>query len=377
MPDSPRPRPLRDFFADVPDPRVVGRSQHELVDVILIVIVATIGGADDFVSIARFAKAKEAWLRDRLGLRLPYGIPSHDTLLRVFASLSPSVFHERFQEWVAVASVQLKVKQIPIDGKTMRGSGTATQRMRHVVSAWASETGLTLAQLATDEQSNEITAIPDLLDLLDISGAFVSIDALGCQKEIAAKIIDGGGDYLLSVKGNQPHLHEDIECLAMAAMENDYQHLSQQYQETHAHGRDEWRFCFVLNELASLRTRDEWPELQSVIVVVRHRVVNGQASDETAYYISSRKGSAKTFQAAVRQHWSIENQCHWVLDVAFGEDDHRLASGHSPANLALVRKMALAMLKKTPAKMGIKNKRLAAGWDNDFLELVLRDFLED
>jgi predicted transposase YbfD/YdcC len=377
MPDTTPPRTLRDFFLDLPDPRVVGRSQHELVDIVLLVLCGTIGGADDFVSIAAFAKAKEAWLRDRLRLRLPNGIPSHDTLMRVFALLEPQAFHERFLAWVAVASEQLKVKHIPIDGKTMRGSGTASQRMRHVVSAWATETGLTLAQLATEEKSNEITAIPELLDLLDVSGALVSIDALGCQKEIAQKILDGDGDYLLSVKGNQGRLYEDIERLALAAMEQDYATLSQHYQEAHAHGRDEWRFCFVLTDLMSLRDYEQWPELKTVVVVVRHRVVQGRASDETAYYISSRTGKAKLFQAAIRNHWGIENQCHWVLDVAFGEDDHRFGAGHGPENLALVRKMALAMLKKAPAKMGLKNKRLQAGWDNSFLERVLRDFLDD
>lgn len=358
MSDTMSPRTLRDFFSDLPDPRVIGRSQHDLVDIVLIVIVATIGGADDFVSMERFAKAKETWFRKRLGLRLPNGIPSHDTLLRVFALLSPRAFQERFQQWVAVASAPLKVKQISIDGKTMRGSGTTTQRMRHLVSAWATETGITLAQVATDDKSNEITAIPDLLDWLDITGALVSLDAMGCQKEIAAKIVAGGGDYLLSVKGNQPHLLDDIERLALAAMEQDYVGLSQQEHEAFAHGRDEYRFCFVLKDLQSLRHVTEWPALKSVIVVVRERVVNGQASNETAYYISNRAGSAKMFQAAIRNHWGIENQCHWVLDVAFGEDDHRLASGNSPENLALVRKMALAMLKKAPAKMGIKNTRL-------------------
>ncbi len=370
-------RHLRDFFADLPDPRVTGRCTHDLTDIVLIVVCGTIAGADDFVSIAGWAQSKEAWLRERLGLRLAHGVPSHDTLNRVFAVLSPREFHEGFLAWVAVAADRLRVKQIPIDGKALRGSRTGASPALHIVSAWATEAGLTLAQVRTEEKSNEITAIPDLLDLLDISGALVSIDAAGCQKEIAAKIVANRGDYLLAVKENQPRLYEDIERLALAAMEKDYAGLSQHTREETGHGRAEFRFCFVLADVEAIRDRALWAGLKSVVCVVRSRTVHGKSSDETQYYISSRAGGAKTFQQAVRRHWSIENECHWMLDVAFGEDDHRLRDGHAPENLALVRKMALAMLKKAPAKCGIKNKRLKAGWDNAFLELVLRDYLED
>jgi predicted transposase YbfD/YdcC len=370
-------RHLRDFFAHLPDPRVTGRCDHRLIDIVLIVICGTIAGADDFVSIAAWARMKEAWLRDRLGLRLPGGVPAHDTLTRVFGLLSPTAFRDGFLAWVAAAAGRLKVKHIPIDGKSLRGSRKGACPAVHIVSAWASEAGLTLAQVRTEEKSNEITAIPELLDLLDISGALVSIDAAGCQKEIAGKVVANGGDYLLAVKENQPHLYEDIDRLALAAMEADYAGLSQHLKEEAGHGREEMRFCFVLTDLGSIRDRDLWPGLKSVVCVVRSRAVNGKTSDETQYYISSRSASARTFQQAVRRHWGIENQCHWVLDVAFREDDHRLRDGHAPENLALVRKMALAMLKKAPAKMGVKNKRLQAGWNESFLEVVLRDFLED
>lgn len=370
-------RHLRDFFADLRDPRVTGRCGHDLLDIVLIVVCGTIAGADDFVSIAGWAQSKETWLRDRLGLRLANGIPSHDTLNRVFAVLNPGQFHEGFLAWVAVAAERLKVKQISIDGKALRGSRKGVCPALHIVSAWATEAGLTLAQVRAAEKSNEITAIPELLDLLDISGALVSIDAAGCQKDIAAEIVRRKGDYLLAVKENQPRLYEDIERLALAALEADYAGLSRHTAEENGHGRAEFRFCFVLTELAAIRDRALWAGLKSVVCVVRSRTVNGKTSDETQYYISSRAGGAKAYQQAVRRHWSIENECHWVLDVAFGEDDHRLRDGHAPENLALVRKMALAMLKKAPAKMGVKNKRLKAGWDNAFLELVLRDFLED
>lgn len=370
-------RHLRDFFADLPDPRVTGRCDHDLLDIVLIVVCGTIAGADDFVSIAGWAQAKEPWLRERLGLRLANGVPSHDTLNRVFAVLNPGQFHEGFLAWVAAAAGRLKVKQIPIDGKALRGSRRGACPAVHIVSAWATETGMTLAQVRTEEKSNEITAIPELLDLLDLSGALVSIDAAGCQKEIAEKIVAAKGDYLLAVKENQPRLYEDIERLALAAMEADYAGLSRHTREEKGHGRAEFRFCFVLTDLAAIRDRALWPGLKSVVCVVRSRTEDGKTSDETQYYISSRARGAKTFQQAVRRHWSIENECHWVLDVAFGEDDHRLRDGHAPENLSLVRKMALAMLKKAPAKIGVKNKRLKAGWDNAFLELVLRDFLED
>ena len=260
----------------------------------------------------------------------------------------------------------------------MRGSKRKTSaghRTAHIVSAWAAENGVTLAQVRTDEKSNEITAIPELLALLDVSGALVSIDAMGCQKDIATQIVDQKGDYLLAVKGNQPRLFEDVQRLADEALERGYAGLSTNIQEGTAHGREEMRFCFVVENLESVRDRALWPELRSMVGIVSSRVVRGKVSDEVRYYISSRKASAKVFQRGVRTHWSIENSCHWVLDVTFREDDHRLREGHAPENMSLVRKMALAMLKKADAKMGIKNKRLRAGWEQAFLEHVLRDFL--
>jgi predicted transposase YbfD/YdcC len=278
---------------------------------------------------------------------------------------------------VAVAADRLKVKQIAIDGKALRGSRAGACPALQVVSAWATDAGLTLAQVRAADGSNEIAAIPGLLDLLDVAGALVSIDAAGCPKEIAAKVVDGKGDYLLAVKENQPRLYEDIDRLALAALEADHAGLSRHLSDGPGHGRDEMRYCFVLTDLSGIRDRDGWAGLRSVVCVVRCRTTNGEEAHETCYYISSRAGSAKAFQAAVRRHWGIENGCHWVLDVAFREDDHRLRDGHAPENLALVRKMALAMLKKAPAKMGVKNTRLKAGWDNSFLETVLRDYLGD
>ena len=373
-------RPLADYFAELRDPRVALQCEHDFLAIILIVVCATIAGADDFVAMAAFARAKEPWLRTRLGLNLENGIPSHDTLNRVFAAVRPDEFSRCFLGWVESMADNLKLKQIPIDGKAMRGSKRKTaagMRTVRVVSAWASHNGVTLAQVRTDEKSNEITAIPKLLELLDVSGAMVSIDAMGCQKEIASRIRTGGGDYLLAVKANQPRLHEDIAAMVLAALERDYVGLSQHTTEETSHGRREFRFCVVLEDLMAIRDRDEWKGLKSVVCVVTSREVNGKESSEMRYYISSRRGSGRMFLGATRTHWGIENSCHWVLDVAFGEDDHRLREGHGPENLSSVRKMALAMLKKAKANMGIKNRRLRAGWDDDFLEHVLRDFLDN
>jgi len=372
------PRPLADYFADLRDPRVQLKCEHDFRAIILIVVCATVAGADDFVAMSAFAKAKEDWFRDRLGLTLDNGVPSHDTLNRVFAAIRPDEFGRCFIGWVESMSDRLKLKQIPIDGKTLRGSKRKTAagyRTTQIVSAWASENGVTLAQVRTDAKSNEITAIPELLALLDTSGALVSIDAAGCQKDIAAQIVDGGGDYLLAVKDNQPRLFEDIKALVRGALETDFVGLSRYQTDEHSHGREELRFCVVLTNLEAIRDRDLWTGLKSVVCVVSRRQVNGKDGREVRYYISSRRGSGKMFLGASRRHWSIENACHWVLDVAFREDDHRLRQGHAPENMSLVRKMALAMLKKAKANTGIKNKRLRAGWDETFLEHVLRDSL--
>ena len=373
------PRPLADYFADLRDPRVALKCQHDFMAIILIVVCATLAGADDFVGMATFANAKRGWSRERLGLNLDNGIPSHDTLNRVFAAIRPDEFGACFLAWVEAMSDGLKLEQIAIDGKAMRGSRRKTgagYRTVQIVSAWASENGATPAQVRTDEKSNEITAIPERLRLLDVSGALVSTDAAGCQRGIAAQVVAAGGDDLLAVKDNQPRLFEDLGAMARAATEADYAGLSRWATDESAHDRREFRFGFVMTNLTGIRDRDQWKGLRSVVCVVSGREVTGRKeTSEVRYYISSRRGSGKMFLGASRAHWGIENECHWVLDVAFREDDHRLREGHAPENLSVVRKMALAMLKKAEADMGIKNKRLKTGWDDTFLEHVLRDFL--
>ena len=257
----------------------------------------------------------------------------HDTLNHVFAILNPTQFQNCFLGWVESMSDRLKLKHIPIDGKAMRGSKrkiSAGYRTAHIVSAWASENGVTLAQVRTDEKSNEITATPELLQLPDISGALVSIDAMGCQKEIATQLVEQKGDYLLAVKENQPRLFEDLQRSADEALEREYAGLSTNLQQGTSHGRQEMRFCFVVENLESVRDHASWPKLRSMVGIVSRRVVRDEVSDEVRYYIRSRKASARLFQQWVRSHWPIENSCHWVLDVTFREDDHRLREGRAP-----------------------------------------------
>ena len=262
------PQPLADYFAELRAPRVRLKCAHNFMDIILIVVCATIGGADDFVSAAQFAQAKKAWFRDRRGLKLGNGIPSHDTLNRVFAIINPTRFQKRFLGWVEPMSDRLKLKQITIDGKAMPGSKRRTSagaRTVQIVSAWSSENGVALAQVRTDAKSDGIAAIPELLRSLDISKARASIDAAGCQKNIATQIVNGGGDYLLAVKENQPRLFEDIKTLVRGASEADFAGLSRHQTDEHPHGREELRFCAVRANLEAIRDRVLWTGLKSVV----------------------------------------------------------------------------------------------------------------
>src|SRR6516165_7818053 len=355
------------------EPRLQRSRLHHLLYILAITICAVIGGADSWVDVEKYGQAKQDWLRRFL--KLPNGIPSHDTFGRVFAAIVPEQFQTCFAGWVQEMAGQLGLTQIAIDGKTLRGSHDRAngKAALHLVSAWAVENHLTLGQEAVGSQSNEITAIPKLLELLDLEGALVTIDAIGCQKEIAEQIVEQGGDYVLAVKENQPRLYAEIERLDAAALEEEYAGASHCGTEEQSHGRHELRACWVLTDVAELGERAKWPGLQSVIVVVRDRTAGTQNSCEKHYYISSRKLSAKRFLEAVRGHWGIENSLHWVLDVVFDEDRSRVRKDHGPENLGLLRRMALSMLKAEQSKGSIQVKRLKAGWDNEFLEKVLAD----
>jgi predicted transposase YbfD/YdcC len=369
---------LLDHFAHLEDPRVQRGQNHPLLTIVGIALCATLAGADDWVAVERFGHAKFDWLSRFLDLS--NGIPSHDTFGRVFARLDPGQFEACFRDWVAAITTHLP-DLVAIDGKTLRGSRDKAGGFKalHLVSAWASEACLTLGLVAVEDKSNEITAIPKLLQVLDLEGALVSIDAMGCQKDIAAQVREQQADYLLAVKENQERLFQDIAALFLDfASDNEGYRYTTAESSDHGHGREEWRGVYVFEQLDGIRDRGLWRDLARVIVVLRERQVDGAISQEAHYYISSRKADAEVFLGAVRQHWGIENGCHWVLDVCFAEDACRSRKGHAAQNLACLRRMALSMLKSADGpKCGTRNRRLTAGWDTAFLEQILSQSTPD
>jgi predicted transposase YbfD/YdcC len=362
------------YFRRLRDPRRQHLKRHLLIDVIVIAICGVICGANDWQQVATFARKRRAWLGTFLAL--PNGIPSHDTLERVFDRLDPQAFQACFRQWVEALADTLGLKHIAIDGKTLRHSGNALKGWKplHIVSAWATACQLSLGQVAVDEKSNEITAIPRLLELLDVHGALVTIDAMGCQKEIAKQIVAGGGDYVLAVKENQPHLLEDIQAALGEALDNNFAgcHCDTYATEDRAHGREERRSYVILVDPAGIRNQEAWEKLRVIGMCTHERVVQGERSDETHYFIGSRVMSARKYGQTLRGHWGIENNLHWQMDVEFGEDANRVQSRHGAENLALVRRLALGLLKRHPAKESIACKRLAAALDTDFLEEIVR-----
>jgi predicted transposase YbfD/YdcC len=359
-------------FAQLKDPRRAHRRLHLLQDILVIALCAVIAGAQDWQEIETFGRKRHDWLKRFL--RLPNGIPAHDTFERVFDRLAPPAFHHCFQGWVQAVSHALRIKHIAIDGKTLRGSGTAKLGPLHLVSAWATAQRLSLGQVAVDAKSNEITAIPALLDLLDVQGALVTIDAMGCQKAIAQKVIDRGGDYILTVKDNQEHLLADIRQALNAAGETDFAGLEHDTYETRerGHGRQEYRCYTVLHHTAGLRDAADWAGLTTIGFCYSERTVGGVSSEEVRYFIGSRKTSAKVYGKGLRNHWGIENTLHWQLDVNFAEDRNRVGRRSGAENLALLRRLTLSLLQAHPAKLSIAKKRFAAALDANFLEEILR-----
>jgi predicted transposase YbfD/YdcC len=367
---------LQHHFADLTDPRGERCRQHDLLDIIGIAICAVISGAESWTAIAAYGRAKQDWLKR--WFRLPNGIPSHDTFRRVFCLLDPQEFQRSFADWIAAlawSGVGTR-HTIPIDGKAVRRSGRRGRGLAalHLVSAWAGVNQVSLGQVAVDDKSNEITAIPRLLELLDLAGALVTIDAMGCQKEIAAKIVAGGGDYILAVKDNQPHLHQDIQDGFAAALETDFAGLEYSVARTEEinRGREELRECHVIVGPKGLRDAALWSGLAAICMVLSRRVVEGIESVEFRYYIGSLAGTADEYLSAIRGHWGIENSLHWVLDVVFREDDSRHHAGNSCENLALLRKLAISLLKQEKtSKDSLKTQRLRCGWDDGYLAKVL------
>jgi predicted transposase YbfD/YdcC len=367
------PLSIMRFFRPLRDPRRNHLKRHLLIDIIVIALCAVICGANDWQQVVTFAHHRRPWLQGFLGL--PNGIPSHDTFERVFDRLDPQAFQACFRRWVAALAQTLDLKHIAIDGKTLRHSGNAAKGWTplHLVSAWATQCHLSLGQVAVAAKSNEITAIPQLLELLDVQGALVTIDALGCQKEIARKIVAGGGDYVLVVKDNQPHLLEDIVTCVGKALDSNFagRNYDQFATEDHGHGRHEKRSYLIVTDPEGLRHQETWANLKVIGMCYSERVVNGQRSDEARYFIGSRAMSARQYGEALRGHWGIENNLHWQMDIAFGEDANRVQRRHGAENLALVRRLALSVLKQHHGEQSVACKRLAAALDSDFLEEIL------
>jgi predicted transposase YbfD/YdcC len=364
---------IGEHFAELPDPRHSKNRKHELLDILVIALCGVICGGKGCTEIAEFGQRKGAWLRRFL--RLEHGIPSHDTFSRVLRTLDPEAFRRCFINWVQALHQATGGQVVAIDGKTLRGSfdTAAAQSPLHLVSAWSEANHLVLGQVAVDSKSNEITAIPKLLELLDISGAIVTIDAMGCQKDIAAQIIAQGGDYVLALKDNQPTLAQELADYFSEQVEDDFAEVSYRYRETRevGHGRQEQRHYYILDLPEGLASAAGWAGLRSFGVVISSRVIGDQEEDDVRYYLSSLRPNAKRFAGAVRGHWGIENRLHWVLDVTFDEDRCRVRRGHGAENHAILRHIALNLLKREPSKKSIKIKRLAAGWDNEFLLQVL------
>ena len=362
------------FFRPLRDPRRKHLRKHQLIDIIVIALCAVICGANDWQQIATFARRRCAWLASFLAL--PAGIPSHDTLERVFDRLDPQTFQVCFRRWVEALAHNLGIQHLAIDGKTLRHSGNGPKGWKplHLVSAWATQCQLTLGQVAVDQKSNEITAIPLLLELLDLEGVLVTIDAMGCQKAIARKIIDGGGDYVLPVKDNQPNLAEDIQQCLAKGIATDFAGMQHEVHQTEevGHGRKETRTYVIVNEPEGIRNQEAWAELKVVGMCVREREATGKRSEEVHYFIGSRKMSARAYGVALRDHWGIENNLHWQLDLTFGEDASRVQRRHGAENLALVRRLALSLLKQHPDKRSLACKRLLAALDPTFLAEILR-----
>jgi predicted transposase YbfD/YdcC len=365
-------------FALVPDPRHPAfRQHHRLTDILVLALTAMLCGCKSWEAIADFGIAKQAWFRS-LGLELPNGIPSHDTFSRIFAAMAPLAFQQAFTSWINSVCQTLGFCQIPIDGKTVRGTRGPDGTCLHLVSAWLYEQRLSLAQIAVADKSNEITAIPQLLKMLDIKGALVSIDAMGCQKDIAKQIRDGEGDYLLAVKDNQPTLHADIQTCFANAFANDFEGLEHEFYVTEEvnHGRKEERHFAVIYEPEGLSTKEQWQDLQAIVQVTRIVQEKDKESVEVAHYISSSRREAKVLGEATRNHWSIENGQHWVLDVVFGEDRCRSNHGHAAENLAWLRKMVLSAFGQDDSGGSIPTRQIRAA-ANDQYRLHLLNILSE
>lgn len=377
MTQEPELGSLKKCFGKVRDPRIDRTKRHKLIDILIIAILAVICGADSWVDVEMFGNSKKEWLKTFL--ELPNGIPSHDTFGRVFALINPVEFENGFKEWVQLIQELTQGQVIAIDGKQMRGSKDlpAGKAAIYMVSAWATANQLVLGQRKVDDKSNEIAAIPQLLKVLELAGCIVVVDAMGTQTKIAKAIIEQGADYILTVKENQEHLYEDIHDL----FEDDWKYNFEGAPYSYAkvvnknHGRIEIRQCWSISDpeyLANIRDLDRWKGVKSLVMILSERQIGEEREVQDRYYITSLESDAKKILQAKRSYWGIENCLHWVLDIAFNEDHSRIRKDNAPQNFAILRHMALNLLKlETTVKAGIKAKRLKCGWDTDYLLKVL------
>lgn len=369
------------FFGTLTDPRLDRSKRHTLLDILVLALCATLGGANGWADIERFGQAKRKFFRQFL--ELPHGIPSHDTFGRVFARLDPAALLAAIRNWLATLRTAVEQELVAIDGKTLRGSfDTAAGRQPlQLVSAWATEARLVLGQVAVASDSNEITAVPLLLELLDLKGCIVTLDALNCQQDIVAKIRDQEADYVVTLKGNQGTLYEDVAAFFGDCLETNFAGVPHRHCQTveHAHGRHEVRDYYVVAAPEAPCRRHGWRDLRSLGLVCSRRQV-GEAEEEleARFFISSLPPKVRLFARAVRGHWGIENRLHWSLDVTFGEDQSRVRKDHGPTNLGMLRRLALSILQQdTSAKDSLRGRRLRAGWDEERLLKILTRFCAD
>jgi predicted transposase YbfD/YdcC len=376
MPDEPAAS-LSEHFSELEDPRSDSGKRHLLLDIIVMAVCAVICGADNWVEVELFGQTKEEWLRTFL--ELPHGIPSHDTFGRVFRLLDPESFQRCFRSWIETVQTITQGQVVAVDGKTLRRSHDRTlgKAAIQMVSAWATANRLILGQTKVSEHSNEITAIPELLEVLDLAGCIVTVDAIGCQREIAAAIIDQKADYVLALKKNQVDLYTEVVGLFEYAQEIGFRDVEHDFHQAlnKGHGRIEERQCWTISDpefLDYLRQFGDWPDLDTIVKVLAERRVGTEVTQKTRYYITSLGNDAKQALYAARGHWRIENQVHWVLDVVFREDDSRIRKGNGAQNFAILRHVALNLLRQErTAKVGVKAKRLKAALDEEYLLRVL------
>ena len=363
---------LKEYFEGITDTRQEWKVKHNLLEIIVMTICAVIAGCDVWEDIEDFCRVKESWFRETLHLTLGNGIPSHDTMQRVWGMIEPEEFEKRFCEWVEAVSHKVDGDIISVDGKTVRRSGEKRKKPIHMVSAWSNQQQMVLGQLATDEKSNEITAVPELLEILDVSGCIVTADAMSCQKAITEKITEKKADYVLGLKENHPLFHQEVEEYFSAALNEPQNYPLVKKTETtdYGHGRIEHRTYYLTTEVAWYEGIKDWSNLRSFGMVVSKTTYQDKTTEDSRLFISSLE-DISAFQNAVRKHWGIENSLHWCLDMFFREDYSRIRKYHSAENMAVVRHISLNLLKAHPSKISLARKRRRCSYDDTFLAQVL------